>query len=192
MIRIGRRGCIIQPRDLGFLPPGRGFSGTGSTGVSRTCLRRAARGYLSRMDRSSDSRFPWRPAILGPLTVSLFGLALYFYNNLQPEIGLVLLGVTFAIPMVWVILAAREAEHGDSPVREFIPRISSMLVLGSSFLGYSMWSVDRRITALEACFVAFYVAAAFTAIRILDGKPKRPQLTALSGGNIERRRRRQR
>ncbi|HKV56214.1 MAG TPA: hypothetical protein VJN94_16395, partial [Candidatus Binataceae bacterium] len=91
---------------------------------------------------SEMAGFPWRLAALGPLAVTLFALAMYFYNNMQPEIGLTLLGFAFAVPMVWVVLAARDAESTESPVRLFIPRLTTMLVLGSAFLGYMMWSVN--------------------------------------------------
>jgi sterol desaturase/sphingolipid hydroxylase (fatty acid hydroxylase superfamily) len=130
-----------------------------------------------------NSGFPWRLALLGPLFVTLFALAMYFYNNMQPEVGLALLGFAFAVPMVWVVLAAREADSTDSPLRTFIPRLTSMLVLGSAFLGYMMWNVNPRITAMEAGFVVFYIVAAALAVRIFNARPKRPQLIALSGGN---------
>ncbi|MGH7879429.1 MAG: hypothetical protein ACREQD_08035, partial [Candidatus Binataceae bacterium] len=76
------------------------------------------------MDRANDKIFPWRPAILGPLTFALFLLALYFYNNLHPELGLLLLGLTFTVPMGWIILAARTADYNDSPIRAFVPRFA--------------------------------------------------------------------
>ena len=130
-----------------------------------------------------NSGFPWRLAVLGPLFVTLFALAMYFYNNMQPEVGLALLGFSFAVPMVWVVLAAREADSTDSLLRTFIPRLTSMLVLGSAFLGYMMWSVNPHITAIEAGFIVFYISAAALAMHIFNTRPKRPQLTALSGGN---------
>jgi hypothetical protein len=135
------------------------------------------------MANKGGGEFPWRAAILGPLTVILFALALHFYNNLQQWTGLLLLGVTFAVPMIWAVLAARDAETADSPIRQFVPRMTAMLVLGSAFLGFTMWSVDPRITAMEGGFVVFYIGAAYAAIRILEHKPKRPQLKAVSGGN---------
>lgn len=141
------------------------------------------------MNPSGESGFPWRAAILGPLTVLLFAFALYFYNDMQPELGLALLGVTFMVPLVWVILAAREAEYSDVPMRNFVPRMTAWLVLGAALLGFMYWNVDRRISAMETLFVLIYVGAAFAALRILNSKARRPQLTALSGGNIERRQR---
>ena len=142
------------------------------------------------MGRDDNPIFPWRGAILAGLTFAFFLLALYFYNNLQPELGLGLIGVTFAVPMGWIIVAAREAEYSDSPLRNFVPRLTVWLVLGSVVLGTMQWNVDRRITAIEAGFAILYVVAACAAIRVLNGRPKRPLLTALIGGNIERRQRR--
>jgi hypothetical protein len=139
---------------------------------------------------SVNSGFPLRAAIFGLLTVVLFALAIWFYNNLQPVIGLSLLGAAFAVPMIWVVLAARDAENADTPLRGFIPRLTAMVVLGSAFLGYTMWSVNPQITAIEGGYIAFYLLAAFIAMRIFKGKPKRPTLTALSGGNLTRRERR--
>lgn len=141
------------------------------------------------MERSDDRNFPWRLAILAPLTFALFLAALYFYNNLQPELGLLLLGVTFAVPLGWVILAARAAEYSDSPIRSFVPRLTLWLVLGSVILGAMHWNVDRRITLMEIGFATIYIGSAYAAKRTLDRRPKRPKLTALSGGNLERRRR---
>jgi hypothetical protein len=131
----------------------------------------------------NSSGFPWRPAVLGPLAITLFGFAMYFYNNLQPEIGLTLLGFAFMAPMVWVVLAARDAESAESPVRQFVPRLTTVLVLGSAFLGFVMRDTYPRISAIEAAFIIFYIAAGALALRIFSGKPKRPNLTALSGGN---------
>ena len=139
---------------------------------------------------SYSSGFPWRLAVLGPLTVALFALAMYFYNNMQPEVGLTLLGFAFAVPMVWLVLAARDADSADSPARGFVPRLTTVLVLGSAFLGYMMWDADPRISAIEVAFIAFYLVAGGVALRIFKSKPKRPTLTALSGGNQTPRQRR--
>jgi len=142
------------------------------------------------MARDEQTNFPWRGVILGTLTAILFAFALYFYDNFQLKLGLGLLGITFMIPMLWVILAAREAEYDDSPLCNFVPRMTIWIVLGSVILGIMQWNVDRQITVMEAGFAAFYLIASFIAMRILKGRPKRPQLTALAGGNIERRQRR--
>jgi hypothetical protein len=143
------------------------------------------------MSSGNDSRFPWRPALLGPLGITLFGLAMYFYNNLEPEIGLTLLGFAFAVPMVWVVLAARDADSAESPVRQFVPRLTAVLVLGSAFLGFMMRDKYPRIAMIEAGFIIFYIAAGGLAVRIYNSKPKRPTLTALSGGNQTPRQRRE-
>ena len=139
---------------------------------------------------SVNSGFPLRAAIFGLLTVVLFALAIWFYNNLEPVIGLTLLGTAFAAPMIWTVLAARDADSAETPLRGFIPRLTAMLVLGSAFLGYTMWSVNRRITAIEGGSIVFYLLAALIALRIFRGKPRRPTLTALSGGNLRPRERR--
>ena len=139
----------------------------------------------------NSNGFPWRPAVLGPLGVTLFSLAIYFYNNLQPELGLTLLGFAFMAPMVWAVLAARDAENAESPVRQFVPRLTTVLVLGSAFLGFVMRDRYPRITVIEAAFIIFYIAAGALAVRIFSGKPKRPTLTALSGGNQTPRQRRE-
>jgi hypothetical protein len=139
----------------------------------------------------SMSGFPWRPAVLGPLALTLFGLAMYFYNNLQPEIGLTVLGFAFAVPMLWVMLAAREAENAESPVRHFVPRLTTVLVLGSAFLGFVMRDKYPRIPVIEAAFIIFYIAAGALSLRIFNRKPRRPALTALTGGNQRLRPRRE-
>ncbi len=120
--------------------------------------------------------------------VVLFALALYLYNSMQPQLGLVLLAVTFAIPMGWMVLAAREADYNDSPLRNFAPRLTIWLVLGAIILGATQWNVDRRITYMWIGFALLYVGCGLAALRILSRRPRRPQLTALAGGNLERRR----
>src|SRR5215469_392467 len=105
------------------------------------------------MGRSSDSRvIPWRPVVLGPLFMTLFAVAMYFYNDLQPELGLALLGFAFGVPMIWVVLAARDAHSAESPVRQFVPRLTIVLVLGSAFLGFVMRDKYPRIPLIEAAF----------------------------------------
>jgi len=137
------------------------------------------------------SGFPWRPVVLGPLALTLFAFAMYFYDNLQPEIALTLLGFAFAVPMIWVVLAARDAENAESPVRQFVPRLTIILILGSAFLGVVMRDNYPRISVIEAAFIIFYIAAGGLALRIFNAKPKRPTLTALSGGNQGPRQRRE-
>jgi hypothetical protein len=137
------------------------------------------------------SSFPWRPVVLGPLTLTLFAFAMYFYNNLQPETALTLLGFAFGVPMVWVVLAARDAENAESPVRQFVPRLTIVLILGSAFLGFVMRDKYPRIPVIEAAFIIFYIAAGGFALRVFNAKPRRPTLTALSGGNPGPRQRRE-
>jgi hypothetical protein len=137
------------------------------------------------------SGFPWRPLVLGPLTVTLFAIALYFYNDQQVELGLILLGFAFAVPMTWIVLAARDAESAESPLRQFVPRLTAVLVLGSAFLGFMMRARNPRISLIEAGFMIFYAAAGALASRSFSGKPKRPTLTAVSGGNQRRRQKRE-
>jgi hypothetical protein len=93
--------------------------------------------------------------------------------------------------MVWVVLAARDAENAESPIRQFVPRITTVLVLGSAFLGFVMRDRYPRITIIEAAFIIFYIVAGALAMRIFNSKPKRPTLTALSGGNQTPRQRRE-
>ena len=144
---------------------------------------------MARMPNSGG--FPWRPAVLAASAVMLFAFAMYFYNNLQPEIGLTLLGFAFTAPMIWAVLAARDAESAESPVRQFVPRLTIVLVLGSAFLGFVMRDRYPRITIIEAGFIIFYIAAGALALRFFSSKPKRPTLTALSGGNQTRRQKRE-
>jgi uncharacterized membrane protein len=144
------------------------------------------------MARSPNSkRFPWRPVVLGPLGITLFALAMYFYNNLQPEIGLTLLGFAFMAPMLWAVLAARDADSAESPVRQFVPRLTTVLVLGSAFLGFVMRERYPRISFIEAGFIVLYIAAGALAMHFFSGKSRRPTLTALSGGNQTPRQRRE-
>jgi hypothetical protein len=116
---------------------------------------------------------------------------MYFYNNLEPEIGLTMLGFAFMAPMIWVVLAARDADSAESPVRQFAPRLTTVLVLGSAFLAFVMRDRYPRISVIEGAFIIFYIAAGALALRIFSRKPKRPTLTALSGGNQSRRQKRE-
>ena len=135
------------------------------------------------VESTLNKEFPWRPIVLGPVAAVLFALALYFYNNQQVEIGLILLGLAFSIAMTWIVLACRDAESAESPVRQFVPRLTAVLVLGSAFIAFVMRARDPRIPFIEAGFIIFYTAAGGLAMRIFNAKPKRPPLTAISGGN---------
>ena len=102
------------------------------------------------------------------------------YNTGRQIPGLAVLGFGFALPMVWVLIAARAATSPDSIVRRFIPRIVIWLAVGSAFLGMFWWNVDRRVSLMEAGFGAFYIVAGFAAIRIFDAKGRRPHLQSVS------------
>jgi hypothetical protein len=112
------------------------------------------------------------------------------YDSVHLEVALILLGFAFVTVMVWVVLAARAAETAESPVRQFVPRLTTMLVLGSAFLGFTMRSRYPRIPVIEAGFMVFYIAAGSLTMRIFRNKPAPPRLTAVSGGNRTPRERR--
>jgi len=143
------------------------------------------------MGSNRNSGFPWRPVVLGPLAVTLFAFALYFYNDQRIAPGLILLEVAFAVPMIWIVLVARDPEGPESPVRQFVPRLTAILVLGSVFLAFVMRVKNPRIAVIEAGSAIFYAAAGALAWRIFNAKPKRPTLTALSGGNQRPRQKRE-
>jgi hypothetical protein len=138
-----------------------------------------------------SSGFPWRPIMLGPLAVALFTLALYLYDGVHMEVALILLGFAFVVVLVWVVLAARDAESAESPIRQFVPRLTAVLVLGSAFLGFTMRARYPRIPVIEAGFMIFYIAAGSLTMRIFRNKPSPPRLTAFSGGNRAPRQRRE-
>src|SRR5271154_6719930 len=132
-----------------------------------------------RPPRAPDqAQFPWRSAIFAAATIALIVSAIALYNTGRQIPGLAALGFGFAVPMVWLILAAREATDADSNVRRFIPRLMIWMVVGSGFLGIFWWNIDRRVSLMEAGFGAFYVVAGLAAIRIFDAKSHRPTLTA--------------
>jgi ABC-type transport system involved in multi-copper enzyme maturation permease subunit len=108
----------------------------------------------------------WRAIVLGPLVVALFFLALC-------------LGLSFTLAMVWVILSARDSGNPDSPLRAFVPKMTTFLVLGSAFVASSRWNTDRRISAIEVGFAALYIIAGYVAVKIFDAKRNRPQLTTV-------------
>jgi hypothetical protein len=146
---------------------------------------------LSTMAPSLSNRFPWRPAVFVPLAVTLFALAIYFYNKFRVELGLTLLGFAFALPMMWVMLAARDAERAESPIKQFVPRLMAVLVLGSAFLGFVMRDQYPRVSLIEAAFIIFYIAAGVLTLRTFNARGKHPTLTALSGGSQSPRQRRE-
>jgi hypothetical protein len=122
----------------------------------------------------------WRAIVLGPLAAALFFLALWFNDRSGDVRSMICLGLSFSLAMVWVVLAARDTENPNSPLRGFIPKMTTFLVLGTAFLAASRWNIDKRISAMETGFAAFYIVAGYLAMRILQGKRERPQLKAVS------------
>jgi uncharacterized membrane protein YhhN len=129
----------------------------------------------------------WRALVFGPLVVALFFLALWFNDAATDARGPICLGLSFTIAMVWVILAARASDNPDSPLRGFIAKMVTFLVLGTAFVAASRWNIDKRVSAIEGGFAAFYIIAGYVAIRIFDAKRKRPQPTAVTGRKRPRR-----
>jgi hypothetical protein len=141
-----------------------------------------------RPPRAPDhAQFPWRGAAFAAVTIGLIGSAVALYNTGRQIPGLATLGFGFAVPMVWLILAARDATDADSNVRRFIPRLMIWMVVGSGFLGVFWWNINRKVSLMEAGFGAFYVVAGLAAIRIFDAKNRRPTLQAVGGRNRPRR-----
>ena len=124
----------------------------------------------------------WRAWVFVPTIVVLFVIAFWRYNAGDELIGLVSFGLAISIAMIWAAMAARASGNPDSPLRQFIPRITLFVVLGASFLAWSRWNTDRRITAIEAGFAIFYLIAGYMATRGLDAGRKRAQLTPIRGG----------
>ena len=135
----------------------------------------------------NQAQFPWRGAVFATATVALIATAIALYNTGRQIPGLAALGFGFAVPMVWLILAARDATDADSNVRRFIPRLMIWMVVGSGFLGIFWWNIDGWVSLMEAGFGAFYVVAGLAAIRIFDAKSRRPTLQAVGGRNRPRR-----
>jgi hypothetical protein len=151
--------------------------------------RAGAREYWQRMDRSETNQPPsggiaisWRAWVFAPLMLALFVIALWRYNAGDELVGLVCFGLAISAAMIWVVLAARASADPASPLRQFIPRITLFVVLGSSFLAFSRWNTDRRITAIEVGFAVIYIVAGYAAIRGLDAPRKRSRLTPIAGG----------
>lgn len=135
----------------------------------------------------SELGMTWRAMVFGPLAVALFFMALWFNDASNDARGPICLGLSFSVAMFWVILAARASDNPNSPLRGFIPKMTTFLVLGTAFVGASRWNIDRRVSAIEGGFAAFYIIAGYVAMRIFDGKRKPPQLIAIN--NRKRRRR---
>lgn len=135
----------------------------------------------------NQAQFPWRGAVFAAATVGLIGSAIALYNTGHQIPGLAALGFGFAIPMVWLILAARDAADADSNIRRFIPRLMIWMVVGSAFLGIFWWNIDHKVSLMEAGFGAFYIVAGLAAIRIFDAKGRQPTLQAVGGRTLPRR-----
>jgi hypothetical protein len=118
----------------------------------------------------------WRALVFGPLAAALFFLALWFNDQRLDARGPICLGMSFAVAMLWVILAARASDNPNSPLRGFIPKMTAFLVLGTAFVAAARWSTDKRISAIEVGFAAFYIVAGYLAVRMFDAKRHRPQL----------------
>lgn len=132
-------------------------------------------------NRNADEiKVTWRPIVLGPLTVALFFMALALNDGGTAMLGIILLDLSFSTAMVWIVLAARASDNPNSPLRTFIPKITTFLVLGAALLAAMRWRTDKGISAMELGFAAFYIIAGYIANRSLDAKRKGPQLTAVS------------
>jgi hypothetical protein len=129
----------------------------------------------------------WRAIVLGPLAAALFLLALWFNDRSGDARSMISLGLSFSVAMVWVILAARGSENPNSPLRGFIPKMTTFLVLGTAFLAASRWNIDKRISAIEMGFAVFYVVAGYLAMRSLQAKRTSPQLKAVNDRKRPRR-----
>jgi hypothetical protein len=147
----------------------------------------AACGYWQRMGddkyTAGELTMTWRALVFGPLALALFFLALWFNDQSIDARGAICLGLSFSVAMVWVMLSARDSDNPNSPLRAFIPKMTTFIVLGTAFVAAARWNTDKRISAMEAGFAAFYIAAGYLAVRAFDAKRRRPQLTAVSDRN---------
>ena len=143
------------------------------------------------MDRDNytpgELRMTWRALVFGPIAAALFFLALWFNDESLDARGPICLGLSFSVAMVWVMLSARESNNPDSPLRRFIPKMTTFLVLGTAFVASSRWNTDKRISVMEVGFAAFYIVAGYLAIRMFDAKRRHPQLRAVSDRKRPRR-----
>jgi hypothetical protein len=122
----------------------------------------------------------WRALVFGPLAAALFFLALWFNDERLDARGPICLGLSFAVAMVWVILAARASDNPNSPLRGFVPKMSAFLVLGTAFVAAARWNTDKRISAIEVGFAAFYIIAGYLAVRTFGANCNRPQVKGVS------------
>jgi hypothetical protein len=123
----------------------------------------------------------WRAIIFAPAAVVFFALSLYFNSLAKQFPALACLGMTFALVTTWLALSARATANPDSPIRIFIPRLTVFIVLGTAFLAAMNWSIDRRITAMEIGFAAFYIVTGWFGIRGFDARFRRPELRVVPG-----------
>jgi len=141
-------------------------------------------GYYSRMndsDRNTEElQVSWRAFVFGPLATVLFFAALWLNDGGTAVLGIILLSASFTLVMVWVMLAARATNNPNSPLTAFIPKLTAFLVLCSGFLAATRWKTDKRISAIELGFAAFYILAGYLANRTLDAKHKPPPLKAVT------------
>ena len=127
-------------------------------------------------DTRGELNMTWRAIVFGPLAIALFFMALWFNDASTDARGPICLGLSFSVAMVWVILAARASENPNSPLRGFIPKMTTFIVLGTAFVAAARWNIDRRISVIEAGFAGFYIITGYLAKRIFDTKRNPPQL----------------
>jgi len=124
----------------------------------------------------------WRARLFAPATIVLFAIALWRNSAGDGLRALVCLGLAIATAMLWAILAARASVDPATPLRQFIPRLTFFVVVGSVFLALMRWQTDWRITVIEAGFAILYSAMGVIAIRALDAPRPDPRLTPIAGG----------
>jgi hypothetical protein len=120
----------------------------------------------------SEIRITWRPIVFGPAAVALFFLALWFNDVATDARGPVCLGLSFALVMLWVMFAARASNNPDSPLRTAIPKLLTFIILGTAFVGAARWHIDKRVSALEVGFAAFYMITGYIAIRSFNARSR--------------------
>ncbi|MBF6559094.1 MAG: hypothetical protein IVW56_02300 [Candidatus Binataceae bacterium] len=124
----------------------------------------------------------WRAGIFAPATIGLFAIALWRNSAGDGLRALVCLGLAIATAMLWAILAARASDDPATPLRQFIPRLTFFVVIGSVFLALMRWQTDWRITVIETGFAILYILMGVIAIRALDAAHRGPRLTPIAGG----------
>jgi hypothetical protein len=136
--------------------------------------------------RPGELAMTWRTFVLGPIMLALFFAALWFNDqNLSDERGPILLGLSFTIAMLWMVLAARDSDNPDSPLGGFIPKMTAFLVLGTSFIAATRWKTDRRVSLIELGFAALYIISGYIAQRTF--RARRNQALSKGAGAGRRR-----